>query len=393
MNNVLLLYESYEPTNAELFKMLSLAEERGAFYLKRSISSKVTADDISWCDVILSVRSTSAMEWRLARYAKQKGKYWILMLDDDFLSLDGKYGKDGQGYRKGRKIALRKILKDTDCLLAVNKLLAEKYTSIGNIRRYVLTNTAVDCKNMTRPGEGNEKTKLVFYVNDGTLTMFDLYIRPLIPKLCEKYRGKLALYFLGLKPDLKEYEDKIEIHYVPHMSFNKFLKHIANEHFDIGLAPLDEQGFSKYKYFNKYVEYTRSGIAGVYTDCTLYKQVVKSGKNGILCDNSSESWLNAVSLLIDNSQLRISIAENAQEYARENLSAEKVVDRLLHDLPELGEYTAPRSEISAARISLVKFCYWGFRMRGWCYTFYNCVRSGNAKALMWRIRQRVGRKE
>lgn len=389
MNNVLLLYESYEPTNAEVYKLLKLAEDKNAINLRKCVCTKVCAEDIDWCDLVLSVRSTSALEWRLAKYAKKLGKYWVLMLDDDFLSLDGSYGKDGQGYRNEKKTSLKRMLQYTDCLLAVNKLLAEKYAKIGNIPKYVLTNTPFDCSKFVTPGNDNEKTKLVFYVNDGTQLMFNQYLLPIFPKLCEDYSDKVAIYFLAVKPDLREYEDKLEIHYVPHMSFEDFLVYIANEHFDIGLAPLDEEGFSKYKYFNKYVEYTRAGIAGIYTDCSLYRQVIEPGFNGLLCKNSVDSWMNSISQLINNPQQRIRIAENAQQYAKDNFNNENVIHKLLHDIPELGNFHSPDRKASAIKIRLIKTHYWAFRIRGWIYTAYSCIRSGNTKSLVNRVMSRL----
>ena len=268
--------------------------------------------------------------------------------------------------------------------------MAEKYVKIGDIPKYVLTNTPFYCDSLVIPKGSNNKIKLVFYVNDGTLTMFELYLLPLISKLCEKYADQIAIYFLSLKPNLKEYEGKIEINYVPHMPFEDFLKYIRNEHFDIGLAPLDEQGFSKYKYFNKYVEYTRAGIAGVYTDCSLYRQVIISEYNGILCDNSPDSWLMAISKLIDDKQLRINIAMNAQKYAKEHFSEDKVVDNLLKNLPEIGNHRAPKLKAKTSKIYFIKICYWKFRLSGWCYTAYSCIRSGNIKFLVKRLSERVG---
>lgn len=389
MSNVLLLFESYEPTNAELYKLLSLVAAKGAIHLKKCICAHITVEDINWCDIIVSVRSTSAMEWRLARYARMLGKYWIFMLDDDFLSLDGSYGKDGQGYREERKSCLKKVLQYTDCLLAVNKLLAEKYTRIGGISRYVLTNTPFDCAKLVKPGIYNRKTKLIFYVNDGTQTMFNLYLRPLFGKLCESLADRIAVYFLAVKPDMKEFENKLEIHYVPHMHFEEFLKYIAGAHFDIGLAPLDEEGFSKYKYFNKYVEFTRAGITGIYTDCLLYRQVVEPGYNGVLCNNTADSWMQAIISLVQNPEKRVAMAENAQQYARNNFRDDKVIEKLLEDLSELENYKAPHERANAFRLTIFKVHYWSFRFRGWFCTAYSCIRSGHPKAIIKRIKARM----
>lgn len=47
---------------------------------------------------MLFIRSTSLIELNLVKLGRKTGKYIILMLDDDFLSLDDNYGVIGQGY-------------------------------------------------------------------------------------------------------------------------------------------------------------------------------------------------------------------------------------------------------------------------------------------------------
>lgn len=389
MTNVLLTYESIEPTNQEFYKLLSSASECGGFALRQKRCMEITREDIDWCDAIVSVRSTCDYERHLVNYAKKLGKFWVTMLDDDFLSLGNDYGRDGQGYRDERKRCLKEVLNHTDSLLAVNKLLAEKYTEIGCIPRYALTNTPIDGTKMISPQKRDGKIKIAFYVNDGTKNMFDLFLKPIFPKLCELFGENIALYFMTVHPDMSTFEDKMEIHYVPHLSFSDFLEYISNAHFDIGLAPLDNKGFSQYKYFNKYIEYTRAGIAGIYSDCPLYKQVVIDGYNGILCDNTTDGWLYALESLITNSEKRLKIAQNAQTYAREHFNKDAVAKKLLQDIPELSSYKAPKSQASNVKIMFFRISYYGFRFRGWVYTAYSCIRSGNICALFKRIRERI----
>lgn len=390
MTNVLLMYETVEPTNQELYKILSYLSDNGFFSLRKKVCLEIDNYDVTWCDVIISVRSTSDYESRLSKYARKLSKFWIIALDDDFLSLGDDYGRDIRGYSNERKELLKKVLSHSDCLLTGNKLIVEKYTKIGNIPKYAMINTPVDCSSMIAPRINNGKVKIVYYVNDGTRNMFDLYIRPVILRLSELYGDRVALYFLAVHPDLSEYEDKLEIHYVPHMSFDAFLKYIADAHFDIGLAPLDDNGFSRYKYFNKYIEYTRAGIVGIYSDCPLYRQVIVDGFNGLLCNNSIDEWFYVLERLITEPELRAKMANNAQNYAKENFNLKKITQKLVHDVPELCSYKAPVVHVSMFTIISFRVHYWCFRFRGWIRTIYSCVRTGNMKALFRRIKEKCG---
>lgn len=187
------------------------------------------------------------------------------------------------------------------------------------------------------------------------------------------------MYFIALHPDLDEYKEKIEINYVPHMSYEEFKSFFYNSHFDIGIAPLDENGFSKYKYFNKYIEYTCAGIAGIYSSCELYKQVVTDGYNGILCDNTPESWLNAIQNLVNNPSLRIDIANNAQQYARDNLTRESIDKKMAEDLPELYTYKAPDKKIGKFTVVSLRLHNKAFQYRYYLFIAWSYFRTGQGK--------------
>lgn len=399
MSNVLILYEVVEPCNIEITRMFWLLEQKDIVNLRSKTVSKITAEDISWCDVVVSVRSTSNFEVQMAKYARKLSKYWVLMLDDDFIGLSEDYGKDGEGYWSARKNSLQELTRNVDCLLVVNQLLAEKYMAIGDIPKYAITHTIIEAKELSKPiqaaNHDTDKVKIVLYVNDGTLEMFNRILMPVIPFLCEKYPNKLALYFMALKPDMSEYKDKLEINYVPHMPYYEFKKYMADEHFNIGLAPMEDSGFSAYKYFNKYVEYTVAGVPGVYSDCRLYRQVIEDGYNGMLCENTSEAWFDALSIFIDNPEFRLQCANNAQQHIYENFSADSVLKKLVTDIPELRDFQAP--ECSPVKVKfmlfIIKATYVLFRVRGWCHMFLVYAKAGKFSAMTSRFKRKILKKE
>lgn len=398
MANVLLTFEEYEPTNLELFRMLEYASQKYKFGLKRKSIYEIKTDDLTWCDIVFSVRSTSEFEWRMARMAKKMGKLCILFLDDDFLSLGNDYGKYGLGYRPAKKECLLRTLKETECLLAVNKELAEKYVRYTKNQRYFLLDTPYyeeDRVDFTEYRiKDDRKIKIVFYVNDGTTQMFELFLRPIIPLLAEKYGKIISLYFLAIHPDLTRFEDKIEIHYVPHMKYEDFHRYLREQEFDIGLAPLNFEGFSRYKYYNKYIEYTQAGIAGIYTDCPLYRQVVTNGANGILCNNTSEEWMKAVETLVLHSDIRKTIAQNAQDYIATNFAVDEVANRFVTKFPEILTYNSSKQRCNKYKLGWIYLMQILFQIRGWLRTFFICIRKGKIKVLLSKINSKIslGRK-
>jgi len=75
------------------------------------------------------------------------------------------------------------------------------------------------------------------------------------------------------------------------------------EDFDIGIMPLFNDEWSKGKCSMKGIQYMGKGIATVMSNVGTNKQVIQHGINGLLA-NSFDEWIQCLSLLIDDEQLR-----------------------------------------------------------------------------------------
>jgi len=394
MTNVLILYETVEPCNIGAVKTLSMLEKQGVLFERHTIVSKVLNVDLKWSDVVVFVRSTSPLELNLCRLLVRMGKYVILLIDDDFLSLGDNYGIDGEGYRTKRKKALSGILNNVHLLWTCNENLAKKYCALGKVSKYVLSNTIIDKGELFSPrqkGKNEDRIRIVFYVNDGTLDMFNDVLKPVIPMLCERYSNMLSLYLIALHPKFEGHEGKMEIVYVPHMPYYEFKYFMGTEHFDIGLAPLLDSDFSKSKYFNKYIEYTNAGIPAIYSDCTLYRQVIVPEFNGKLCSNNPVSWFDAICDWIDHPEKRKKVITNAQKHIYENFSAEMLLAKLLVDIPQFSSYktTSNNVRLLSIRVIFFKIGYFWFRISGWVNTTMVFVRRGDLAAFLKRLNNRI----
>lgn len=394
MTHILIIYESIEPGNIETRRVFKLLEEKGILESRGVMAVHVSPNDLKWCDVVLFVRSTSAIERDLALFAKKMGKFILLSIDDDFLSLGSSYGADGAGYRSCRHKCLKDILKAVDCLITVNELLAQKYIRYCHTDRYVVTNTIVEEKELFptfQDGNSKDNVNLAIYVNDGTQGLFNQIIRPALRLLTRDYCGRIALYLMALHPDMSEFEKSFDIHFVPHMPYREFKEYMGKEDFDIGLAPLTETGFSKYKYFNKYIEYTLAGIPAIYSDCELYRLVVKDGYNGLLTKNSAEEWSRTIAHMVNDAGLRKTLISNAQKHLYDNFRSDRVLEKLTVDIPEITNYKVDKSSqrFLHLRLLIIHINYSFFRIRGWFGTAFAMIRKGNYILLWKRFRKRI----
>jgi glycosyltransferase involved in cell wall biosynthesis len=95
----------------------------------------------------------------------------------------------------------------------------------------------------------------------------------------------------------------------PSGTYHGFVGWFVNQNWDIGLAPLMESEFNKCKSAIKLMDYAACGLPII---ASLHDEYLKSfnHEHGIrYVENNAESWVNAISLLIDDVKLRHATAQ------------------------------------------------------------------------------------
>ncbi len=285
--------------------------------------------------MILCVRGESPMTEAILRYAKEQKKFLIFYLDDDLKDIPK------TAFRfPGRKKWLLRCMSQCDMLQTPNQLIAEEYAPFLQSGRTVVSHTTIEEEELcqTPPEEG--VVKLVYAASQGHVPNFNAFIAPILPRLFERYGRKIQLHLIGLHPeiDVGEYND--QIHYVPGMPLDAYNAFMREHHYDIGLSPLVTNHFTERKYFNKYIEYAKVGICGVYSRVMPYQLAVKDGWNGYYADNDPDSWFEALCRAIEGEEERRRIVETAQEHLRTCHAEAALYEKTKQDIPELvADYT------------------------------------------------------
>ncbi len=84
--------------------------------------------------------------------------------------------------------------------------------------------------------------------------------------------------------------------------------------YDIGICPLENNQFNEAKSDLKFIEYGALGIPAVCSPVGEYQYTVKNEYNGFLAAKPRE-WVKYLSLLVENSNLRLSVAYRARKLA------------------------------------------------------------------------------
>lgn len=331
MSNILILYESVIPTVEMVSSTLkSFSKKYGCNCIKKNILY-VKNSDIKSADILVCIRGESPLMFGILKCAGKMKKKRIFMLDDDLANLP-----KGSFRYPQRKKWLLKCISNCDILLTSNQLIANDYKQYVSEKRYTIIHTDIDEDEINKIiYEDKEITRIVYAASEKHIVFFEKYIHPIMGALYKKYGNRIEFYFLGVNPKLENEEYRENVHCIPSMPYKDYTKYMRNTRFDVGLAPLEVNHFTARKYFNKFLEYTKNGICGIYSDCMPYQLVVKNLENGYLVKDNFKDWFKTISRAIEEKEERKKCVENAQTYIRKVHSKDRIYSKLAEDIPEL----------------------------------------------------------
>ncbi len=330
MINVVLLHEGALPTVEETYRSFQYLVKNYGISLTKIDTVHEKTLNLDAIDVIVCVRGHSPMIYGILKVAARHNKKIYFLLDDALKDLP-----KGSFWYPERKKWLMKCLSTSDGLLASNQLIADEYKRYIKGKQVIVINTAIDPLSIQKPRKIDENVRVVMAASEWHTENFERYIKPIIPQLMERFKGKIDLYFIGLHPNL---EHNVHIHYVPSMSMSDYVEYMSSNKFDVGIGVLSPNYFTERKYFNKFIEYTRYGICGVYTKCMPFELVVKDEINGFFTQNTPKAWLDALCKAIENTEMRRNCIANAQEYLKEKHNEKYLFAKLVAECPELISY-------------------------------------------------------
>ncbi len=106
--------------------------------------------------------------------------------------------------------------------------------------------------------------------------------------------------------------------------------------FDMGVMPLTDDPWSKGKCAFKLIQYMAVGLPAVASPVGMNKEVIKDGFNGLLAQEDAE-WVEKLSLLVEDRQLREEIGRRARASIKERYSLEANAPRLADVLRKTPE--------------------------------------------------------
>lgn len=290
---------------------LEYLEKQGILNYKFVISHFINKRNVEWADILIFLRSDSDIDAYVSKIAKESGRKTIYVLDDDLLNVPNYLSSSPYYLLPSTNKNIRTIMSNCDTFLTTSPVLMEKYGSKFE-HKYLISEPSL---NRINKKETNEKIKIGFAGSIDRAQDLNETLEEAITEIVNKYGDSIEIEIMGAKPD---FVDKLGLKHLPYQDgYDNYTAYMAKCNWDIGLAPMPDTAFHRCKYFNKYVEYASFGIAGIYSNLEPYIYGIKDKENGLLVNNTTKEWVDAISELIENEQLRKKISNNCLKEANE----------------------------------------------------------------------------
>ena len=374
MSKLLFIYERDMPTvsiTRDVFLNLHNHDEINSTFM---YLTDVKPSDIDAHDIIIFIRPNNNYAWKIAEKAREAGHVAVTFCDDDLLNLPSSSPR-----MPWRTQGLLKTLSRSDVIWSSSRYIIEKYRDLTDGKRTAIIDTIVRPEEINGVGAAeNDIVKIVYAAAPSHAALFEKYIAPIVPRLTNEY--DISFTFVSVHPKLTG----IQCEYVTGMPLMEYRKYMKESKFDIGLAPLHNDDFSKCKYFNKFLEYTCQGVVGVYSKTEPYTYVVKDKINGFLANDDPDDWYRAIKEAIENKNMRKSCVDNAIRYLKSSHSEQACIERVREGLPEILEASGSYDRCSGFGIQ--KILYYLVRPFDWIYLTVFYLKSTGIKAVINRTK-------
>lgn len=172
---------------------------------------------------------------------------------------------------------------------------------------------------LTHPATDSGKLVVGYMGTHSHLQDLLLVLEPLRAVL-RKYQGAVEFQMVGISEDnriIRSFDglpfqilDTAGKHFYP--DFVPWAR--ENLRWDVAIAPLENNLFTRGKSDIKFLDYALLGIPGIYSDVEAYRRSVMHGETGMLCENVPAVWKVALEQLLGAQEKRQLLAESAYNY-------------------------------------------------------------------------------
>ena len=292
---------------------LAAIEGAGEITLRVRKAQDWKVADVAWSDVVVFYRNQERADLDALYGARQAGKAVIYEIDDNFFEISlglplGRWHRDPV-----RLHALKRFLQMADVVRVYSEALRDQAAAFGApvdlIRSYFDRGLIQGLKvRSKRPGD---PVRIAYATGRSADPALERAMMTALERVTAAHGDKVEVTFWRKPPGVLAKRRNVTV-MKPVPNYEQFVQTFYQTGFDIGVAPVLDDVFHNSKTNNKYREYGGCGVAGVYSNVRLYRACVTHGENGLLADNTADSWTACLESLIQDTALRERIVKAAQ---------------------------------------------------------------------------------
>lgn len=207
-----------------------------------------------------------------------------------------------------------RIIKSAHMVFAGNNYLAEYASSYNQNVHIVPTTIDTDTYVKKKIVKKQEGICIGWSGSFSTIVHFQ-HVIPALKILKEKYSDKIYFKVIG---DASYANAELEIKGLPWKSETE-VEDLSE--IDIGLMPLPDDEWTKGKCGLKGLQYMALSIPAVMSPVGVNTEIIQDGQNGFLASAMTE-WVEKISILVENSSLRLQIGEAGRQTVLEKYSVQ-----------------------------------------------------------------------
>ena len=312
------------PTTAIVSGVLSRAFGDGNVVLK--MAEQATYVDLCSRPTIFSRVCSERLSW-LPAWMHKAGASYAYFLDDCFWQYYEKNDVADYYARIGVQRSLDEFITKATTVIVSSRHLADQLQQRYKNIEVLLVPAPFDFTNVTPRDAATDAITAplrIGYAGSERRNAFQA-VAQAICRILLQFPGKVEFEFIGYMPEsLAGTQGVTHFHAID--NYRNFLSFKQSRRWDVGLAPLSENAFSRAKTNNKFREYGALSIAGVYSTVAPYDECVLDGVNGLLVGEKTDDWFDAFIFLLHNRDACRQMGINAYSDVWEHHRLDKVAD-------------------------------------------------------------------